>query len=94
MTTAYYFSAPWCVPCRTFKPQALPLLNEASIPVTEINVDEDEELTQAFRVHSVPTIVIMGDEPDQAYGPANEKGRTVGAYIPSLKTLIAEVTSG
>ena len=94
MLTAYYFSAKWCLPCKTFKQPALSLLAAKGIPITQVDVDDEWDLAETFRVHSVPTIIFVGDEPDQAYGPSNEKARLVGASVPNLVKLIAEVNGG
>lgn len=53
------FWAPWCAPCK----QLMPLLEEivaaqkGKIALAKVNIDDNPELAQAFRVQSVPTVV-------------------------------------
>ncbi len=53
------FWAPWCGPCK----QLMPVLEEAvsakggKIALAKVNIDENPELAQAFRVQSVPTVI-------------------------------------
>ncbi len=55
------FWAPWCGPCR----QLMPLLEKAvlsrsgEVALAKVNVDENPELSQAFRVQSVPTVIAL-----------------------------------
>lgn len=56
------FWAPWCVPCR----QIAPIVEEIGstredILVGKVNVDEEPELAQRFRVMSIPTLVVYKD---------------------------------
>lgn len=52
--------APWCGPCR----MVAPILEEIAaenpdIMVGKINIDEEAELANRFRVYSIPTLVVM-----------------------------------
>ena len=54
------FWAPWCGPCR----QIAPILEQIGaeredIIVGKVNVDEDSELAQRYRVMSIPTLVVL-----------------------------------
>ncbi len=55
------FWAPWCGPCK----QLMPVLEEiitaqgGKIALAKVNIDENPELAQAFRVQSVPTVIAM-----------------------------------
>jgi len=54
------FWATWCGPCRMVAPVVAEIAEEnANIKVGKINVDEEEELATAFRVSSIPTLVVM-----------------------------------
>ena len=53
------FWAPWCMPCRMLGE----VLNELSrerddLVIGKVNVDENEELAQKFRVSSIPIVVL------------------------------------
>ncbi|HPJ81828.1 MAG TPA: thioredoxin domain-containing protein, partial [Saccharofermentans sp.] len=55
------FWAPWCGPCK----QLVPLLEQivggqnSQVALAKVNVDQNPELAQAFRVQSVPMVVAM-----------------------------------
>jgi len=58
MKKLFYFSAPWCGPCKSFGP-TMDSISQSGIPVQKINVDTDTEATQAFSIRSVPTVVLV-----------------------------------
>ena len=54
------FWAPWCGPCRMMAPEferAAARL-EPELRLVKVNVDEEPELAQRFRVSSIPTIAL------------------------------------
>ena len=57
------FWAPWCGPCRMMGPiiEQLAEEYEGKAKVGKVNVDEEDELSQAFGVMSIPTIVLVKD---------------------------------
>ena len=57
------FSAPWCGPCRMMGAVIEQLADEyeGKAKVGKVNVDEEGELSQAFGVMSIPTIVLIKD---------------------------------
>lgn len=69
MKQVLYFSAPWCGPCRTFKPLMESLQGEMSI--TFIDVDASPQTAQTWNVRSVPTTLVIQN--------GIERGRFVGA---------------
>ncbi len=56
------FYADWCGPCRMVTPIVDEIASERSdIKVGKINVDNQPELAQQFRVMSIPTLVVLKD---------------------------------
>ena len=56
------FWASWCGPCQMVSPVIEQIGEENdSIRVGKVNVDEEGELSQAFGVMSIPTIVLVKD---------------------------------
>ena len=53
------FWAPWCGPCKQVGPIVEAIGDERDdIIVAKVNVDEEMELAQRFRVMSIPTLVV------------------------------------
>ncbi|NLT39428.1 MAG: thioredoxin [Clostridiales bacterium] len=56
------FWASWCGPCRMVSPIVDEIAEERKdIKVGKINVDDQQELANAFMVMSIPTLVVMKD---------------------------------
>ena len=56
------FWAAWCGPCRMLAPVVEQFAAEnPSVAVGKVNVDEEPELAAAFRVASIPTVVVIRD---------------------------------
>lgn len=56
------FWASWCGPCRMVSPVIDEIAEEnTDFKVGKINVDEQGELAQAFKVMSIPTLVVVKD---------------------------------
>ena len=55
------FWAPWCGPCRMMGPIIEELADEydGKVKVGKVNVDEEPELSKAFKIMSIPTIVLI-----------------------------------
>ena len=55
------FSAVWCGPCRMLKNIMVDVSAQVSVPIQDIDVDDNPELAQRYNVRSVPTVVIEKD---------------------------------
>ena len=54
--------AEWCGPCRMVSPVVEEIAaSHPEIAVGKVNVDEEPELAQAFRVQSIPMLVLLRD---------------------------------
>lgn len=54
------FWASWCGPCRMVSPVVDEVAHEVKgAKVGKINIDEQPELAQRFRVMSIPTLMVM-----------------------------------
>ena len=57
MKKVYKFSATWCGPCKMLSKTLSTI--ESPLEIQEIDVDQNQELAQQFRIRGVPTLVIM-----------------------------------
>ncbi len=54
------FWAPWCGPCQMVLPIIAELADEVTdAKICKVNVDENIELAQKFRVMSIPTLLVV-----------------------------------
>ena len=54
------FWAPWCGPCRAMSPMIEELAQQFGdrIAVGKVNVDDERQLAQKYRIFSIPTVLI------------------------------------
>ena len=54
------FWAPWCGPCRRVVPLVEEIARERSdIKVVKVNIDEEQELAQQYRIMTIPTLMVF-----------------------------------
>ena len=57
------FWASWCGPCRMLAPVIEEIAEEydGKVKVGKVNVDDEPELAAAFRINSIPTVMVFKD---------------------------------
>lgn len=63
------FSAEWCPPCRKLKPIFTELKGEyaGKVDFVTVNVDSMPELSQDFRVESIPALIYLNADGEEIY---------------------------
>lgn len=61
LPTLVQFSAEWCAPCKSMTPivENIKKKVEDKATVLKIDVDENKDLTDQFRIQTVPTFIIF-----------------------------------
>jgi thioredoxin 1 len=55
------FSAPWCGPCKQYKPALERFCEQADIPLAAVDIDAHREVGAKFVIRAVPTTVAFKD---------------------------------
>lgn len=56
------FYATWCNPCKMLSPTVEQIANEREdIKVVKIDVDENQDIANKYRIYSMPTLVVIAD---------------------------------
>jgi putative thioredoxin len=80
------FWAPWCGPCKQLTPLLEKLVKQAAgrIRLAKVNIDEEPELAQQFRIQSVPTVyAFVSGQPVTGFAGAQPESQ-VKALIERL----------
>ena len=57
------FWAPWCAPCRSFAPiYEQTSDNHTDIVFGKVNTEEEQELAAAYRIRSIPTLMLLREQ--------------------------------
>ncbi len=93
------FWAPWCGPCKVIGPLLEKLETDYAgrFKLVKIDSDQEQELSQAFGIRSIPTCVLMmGGKPVDGFMGALPEGQIkefLDKHLPAADVLEAEVTS-
>jgi putative thioredoxin len=93
------FWAPWCGPCKVIGPLLEKLETEYAgrFKLVKIDSDQQQELSQAFGIRSIPTCILMsqGKPVDGFMGaqPESQLKAFLDKHLPAADVLEAEVTS-
>jgi putative thioredoxin len=93
------FWAPWCGPCKVIGPLLEKVETDYAgrFKLVKIDSDEQQEISQAFGIRSIPTCVLMhlGKPVDGFMGAVSESQikEFLDKHLPAADVLEAEVTS-
>ena len=93
------FWAPWCGPCKVIGPMLEKLETDYAgrFKLVKIDSDQEQELSQAFGIRSIPTCVMMIDgKPADGFMGALPEGQLkafLDKHVPAQDVLEAEITA-
>ena len=93
------FWAPWCGPCKVIGPLLEKLETDYAgrFKLVKIDSDQEQELSQAFGIRSIPTCVMMiGGKPADGFMGALPEGQLkafLDKHVPAQDVLEAEITA-
>ncbi len=93
------FWAPWCGPCKVIGPMLEKLETEYAgrFKLVKIDSDQEQELSQAFGIRSIPTcVMMMGGKPADGFMGALPEGQIkafLDKHVAPEEVLEAEITA-
>ena len=55
------FYGTWCMPCKMLAPTLEKVSNDLNIKLAKVDIDENDELVNEYKIMSVPTLKIFKD---------------------------------
>jgi thiol-disulfide isomerase/thioredoxin len=86
----HYIGATWCAPCRTTKPKAKDLAEQAKLPFAERDYDKDLSEEEQSKIVKLPTIRLMEKGVVQAEFTTGTAADSFKLYLQSKKILPEE----
>ena len=92
------FWAPWCGPCKVIGPLLEKVETDYAgrFKLVKIDSDQEQELSQAFGIRSIPTcVLIMAGKPVDGFMGARPEGQIkafLDKHVPAADILEAEIT--
>ncbi|MEO8467112.1 MAG: thioredoxin [Gammaproteobacteria bacterium] len=88
------FWAPWCGPCRALSPvlDKVTAAFDGRVKLVKINSDDNQELSQAFGVRSIPNVIAFKDGQAVAQFMGAQPEPQVRAFFEKLLPSVAEQT--
>lgn len=56
------FYADWCAPCKALTPILKELLVDKNLPMEEVDIVSNKELTTKYSIRSIPALIIVNEE--------------------------------
>ncbi len=81
------FWAPWCMPCNQFAPVFEAAASRHSdVVFGKVNTDEQQELAAAFKIRSIPSVIVFRDGIVMYEKAGILNGRTLDTLLESIRT--------
>jgi thioredoxin 1 len=77
------FGAPWCAPCRSQEPVLEQLENSfrGRARVLKVNIDDNRDLAQRYRIQSIPTLLVFKDGRELKRFVGLQSGKTLAGQL-------------